>query len=52
MLDPELRAGLLDESLHRSPARERLVAVDTRTEALPAIYHLVANPIDGGGRQN
>ena len=41
--------------LGRAPvARVRMETndVDARTEALPAIYHLVANPIDGGGRQN
>jgi hypothetical protein len=28
VLDPELRAGLLDKSLYRRPARERLIAVE------------------------
>jgi hypothetical protein len=28
VLDPELRARLLDEGLYRSPARERLIAVE------------------------
>src|SRR5579864_6525610 len=30
VLDPELRAGLLDESLYRSAARERLVVVELK----------------------
>src|ERR1700747_15447 len=34
MLDPELRASLLDEGLHRSPAREQLLAVEVKSRSL------------------
>ena len=37
VLDPELRSGLFDESLYRSPARQRLIAIELESRALSVL---------------
>ena len=41
VLDPELRAGLFDESFYRSPARQRLIAIELKRWGLVRVAFLL-----------